>query len=76
VLRYAAGPDGCVSNPNGAEGDVAGACDASGRVLGLMPHPERFIDATQHPAWAGRLDPAAAGAGLAMFVNAVKAVSG
>jgi len=76
VLRYAAGPDGSVSNPNGADGHVAGACDPSGRVLGLMPHPERFIDATQHPAWAGRLDPAAAGAGLAMFVNAVKAVSG
>ena len=75
VLRYAAGADGIPSNPNGAEGDVAGACDASGRVLGLMPHPERFVDATQHPAWAGRLDPAAAGAGLAMFINAVKAVS-
>jgi phosphoribosylformylglycinamidine synthase len=63
------------ANPNGAEGDVAGACDATGRVLGLMPHPERFVDATQHPAWSGRLDPAAAGAGLALFVNAVKAVA-
>ena len=75
VLRYAAGPDGANTNPNGAQGDVAGACDASGRVLGLMPHPERFVDATQHPAWAGRLDPAVPGAGLALFVNAVKAVS-
>jgi phosphoribosylformylglycinamidine synthase len=75
VLRYAADARGVTTNPNGAEGDVAGACDASGRVLGLMPHPERFIDATQHPAWAGRLDPAGPGAGLALFVNAVKAVS-
>jgi phosphoribosylformylglycinamidine synthase len=75
VLRYAADPHGTSTNPNGAEGDVAGACDPSGRVLGLMPHPERFIDATQHPAWAGRLDPAGPGAGLALFCNAVKAVS-
>ncbi|MFM8985244.1 MAG: phosphoribosylformylglycinamidine synthase subunit PurQ [Planctomycetia bacterium] len=74
VLRYAADARGTSTNPNGAEGDVAGACDASGRVLGLMPHPERFIDATQHPAWAGRLDPAGPGVGLALFVNAVKAV--
>jgi phosphoribosylformylglycinamidine synthase len=41
----------------------------------MMPHPERFIDATQHPAWNGRLDATAAGAGLAIFANAVKAVS-
>ena len=75
VLRYAADARGATTNPNGAEGDVAGACDASGRVLGLMPHPERFIDATQHPAWAGRIDPAGPGGGLALFVNAVKAVS-
>jgi phosphoribosylformylglycinamidine synthase I len=69
-LRYAAG-----ANPNGSEADVAGACDPSGRVFGMMPHPERFIVATQHPAWHGRLDPTAAGVGLAIFVNAVRAVS-
>jgi len=75
VLRYAADAAGGSTNPNGALGDVAGACDETGRILGLMPHPERFIDAVQHPAWAGRLDPLAAGAGLSLFVNAVKAVS-
>ena len=75
VLRYAADPAGSSTNPNGAEADVAGACDATGRVFGLMPHPERFIDATQHPAWSGRLDAGAAGAGLAIFANAVKSVS-
>jgi len=69
-LRYDRG-----SNPNGSWGDVAGACDPTGRVFGLMPHPERFIDATQHPAWHGRLDPASAGAGLAFFVNAIRAVA-
>jgi phosphoribosylformylglycinamidine synthase len=75
VLRYAADAAGAPTNPNGALGDVAGACDATGRVLGLMPHPERFIEATQHPSWSGRLDPHAPGAGLAIFVNAVRAVS-
>jgi phosphoribosylformylglycinamidine synthase len=75
VLRYDVDPAGVSSNPNGATGDVAGACDETGRILGLMPHPERFIDAIQHPAWNGRLDPAAAGAGLPIFANAVKAVS-
>ena len=38
-------------NPNGSQGDVAGLCDASGRVLGLMPHPERHVLPTQHPQW-------------------------
>jgi phosphoribosylformylglycinamidine synthase I len=78
VLRYAGrsaadgGPEG---SPNGSQADVAGVCDPTGRILGLMPHPERFIDATQHPAWAGRLDPNAPGAGLAIFTNAIRAVS-
>ena len=75
VLRYAADARGGTTNPNGAMGDVAGACDTTGRVLGLMPHPERFIEATQHPSWSGRLDPDAPGAGLAIFVNAIRAVS-
>jgi len=75
VLRYAHDQSGMSTNPNGSMGDVAGACDESGRIFGLMPHPERFIDATQHPSWSGRLDPAAHGAGLAIFANAVKAAS-
>jgi phosphoribosylformylglycinamidine synthase len=74
-LTYARDDAGRSTNPNGALGDVAGACDPTGRVFGLMPHPERFIDATQHPSWSGRLDPAAPGAGLAMFANAVKAMA-
>ena len=38
-------------NPNGSADDIAGICDPSGRILGLMPHPERFVDITQHPSW-------------------------
>src|SRR5262245_30780840 len=45
------GGGGLAGNPNGAQGDVAGVCDFSGRVLGLMPHPERHVLPTQHPRW-------------------------
>ena len=38
-------------NPNGSIDDVAGICDPTGRVMGLMPHPERFVDITHHPQW-------------------------
>ncbi len=58
-------------NPNGSLADVAGVCDVSGRVCGLMPHPERHIDFTQHPRWTRR--PAVeAGDGLRVFENAVR----
>ena len=72
ALRYAPDANGRSTNPNGAQADVAGACDETGRVFGLMPHPERFVDATQHPAWVGRLDPGSSGSGLAIFANAVR----
>lgn len=58
-------------NPNGSALNVAGVCDASGRVLGLMPHPERHIDRTQHPRWT-RGEGSEHGDGLKMFQNAVK----
>ena len=38
-------------NPNGSIANIAGLSDSTGRVLGLMPHPERFLFATQHPQW-------------------------
>lgn len=38
-------------NPNGSLNAIAGICDATGRILGLMPHPERFIRKTHHPNW-------------------------
>lgn len=38
-------------NPNGSLNAIAGICDPSGRILGLMPHPERFVSKNQHPNW-------------------------
>jgi phosphoribosylformylglycinamidine synthase I len=46
VFKYVGG------NPNGSLRDIAGVCDPTGRVLGLMPHPEKHLDATNHPRWA------------------------
>jgi len=57
-------------NPNGSLGDVAGVCDDTGRVCGLMPHPERYIEPTQHPRWTRGPMPEA-GDGLRLFQNAV-----
>ena len=57
------------ANPNGAQLNVAGLCDETGRVFGLMPHPERHIDPTQHPRWTREVH--ARGDGLAVFENAV-----
>jgi phosphoribosylformylglycinamidine synthase len=75
VLRYTgrngeadpSSPD----NPNGSQRHVAGLCDASGRVLGLMPHPERNLDPTHHPNWTRRAA-RQAGDGLRVFQNAVE----
>ncbi len=41
-------------NPNGSMADIAGICDATGRVFGLMPHPEAYNDPTNHPDWTRR----------------------
>jgi len=50
VFRYsdAAGKATATANPNGSVGNIAGICDVSGRILGMMPHPERFIDLPHH----------------------------
>jgi phosphoribosylformylglycinamidine synthase len=62
-------------NPNGSADDIAGVCDLTGRVFGLMPHPERHIHATQHPNWSNRpADINAEGPGLQIFRNAVNFV--
>ena len=69
-------------NPNGSLDDIAGICDPSGRVFGLMPHPEAYNHATNHPDWLRRRWTSArpgaergAGAGIAIFRNAVLAAS-
>jgi len=58
-------------NPNGSVDNIAGICDASGRIFGLMPHPERFIRWTQHPRWT-REPPREYGDGFGIFLNAVE----
>jgi len=76
VLRYVrpdGGEAGYPENPNGSVDGIAGICDPTGRVIGLMPHPERYTCLRQHPRWTrgeGR-DP---GDGRAFFENAVKAL--
>lgn len=85
VLRYA-NADGrpaqgaFPANPNGSLMDIAGICDPSGRIFGLMPHPEAFNHWTNHPDWTlnkakgetsvGELTP-----GIQIFRNAVHALT-
>lgn len=61
-------------NPNGSVDDIAGVCDESGLVFGLMPHPERYADPLQHPAWTRQKPLPAEGQGLRVFTNAVNHV--
>jgi len=58
-------------NPNGSMDSIAGLTDTTGRILGLMPHPERFVRPTQHPHWS-RLKEKPASDGMTIFNNAVK----
>jgi len=63
VLRYSNN-----SNPNGSLHDIAGMCDATGRIFGLMPHPERFITEQHYPNWRRqKLTPH----GLSIFEDAI-----
>ena len=58
------------ANPNGSVAAVAGVCDPTGRIFGLMPHPERHLDPTHHPRWT-RGEAGEVGDGLPLFLNAV-----
>jgi phosphoribosylformylglycinamidine synthase len=76
VFRYV-GRDGAEDppypeNPNGSHGAVAGVSDPTGRVLGLMPHPERNLEPAHHPEWTRHGLPEV-GEGLRLFKNAVRA---
>jgi len=90
VLQYA-GDDGKAAdgvwpfNPNGSLRDIAGICDATGRVFGLMPHPEAFNHFTNHPDWPRRKETLARqgkatipeeGEGVRIFRNAVDYMRG
>lgn len=62
-------------NPNGAELNCAGLCDPSGQVFGLMPHPEAYLSAFNHPDWARRRRVGGSteeGEGLKIFQNIVE----
>jgi len=61
---------GYPSNPNGSTMNIAGITDKSGRVLGLMPHPERFVSYIQHPNHTRENLPEE-GDGFLIFKNAV-----
>ena len=79
ALRYAT-PAGEVTGdwpacPNGSVGAIAGICDPTGRVLGLMPHPERNITPWHHPHWT-RLGERSEGEGLSFYRRMVEVASG
>jgi phosphoribosylformylglycinamidine synthase I len=67
--------EGHPDNPNGSVEAIAGICDPTGRVLGLMPHPERNITPWNHPCWT-RLAPRSEGEGLGFYRRLVEAASG
>ncbi|MBI4632851.1 MAG: phosphoribosylformylglycinamidine synthase subunit PurQ [Deltaproteobacteria bacterium] len=75
VLQYS-GPDyreptlDYPANPNGSVDAIAGICNATGRIFGLMPHPEAYLHYTNHPRWTREKLPEE-GMGLAIFRNAV-----
>ncbi len=61
-------------NPNGSQNAIAGICDPTGRIFGMMPHPEAYLFPENHPNWQmqkfdGTLPPV--GAGVLIFRNAV-----
>ena len=77
VFRYS-DKDGEIApyphNPNGSIDNIAGICDSTGRILGMMPHPERHITYLQHPNWRRRsADEQDMGVGFKVFANGVMA---
>lgn len=59
-------------NPNGSVDSIAGLTDLTGRVLGMMPHPERFVRRTQHPHWTRLQRGEDTGDGMRIFNNAAR----
>lgn len=64
------------ANPNGSVSAIAGICDRTGRIFGLMPHPEAYTHPTNHPSWTRKKTAADKGEGLAIFENAVSFLKG
>lgn len=89
VLRYANENGGLANgefpyNPNGSLEDIAGVCDPTGRVFGLMPHPEAYNRFTNHPHWTRKKEELKRrgepipyeGDGIQVFRNAVEYIKG
>ena len=57
-------------NPNGSISAIAGLCNETGRLFGLMPHPEAYLHCTNHPRWTREILPEE-GQGVAIFRNAI-----
>jgi phosphoribosylformylglycinamidine synthase subunit PurQ / glutaminase len=62
--------DNYPANPNGSINAIAGICNETGRIFGLMPHPERYVQKTRHPRWRRYVDDMGPD-GLTLFDNAV-----
>jgi phosphoribosylformylglycinamidine synthase I len=76
VFRYVDSNGGLARypwNPNGSDRNIAGICDTTGRILGMMPHPERYLNRLNHPRWTREQLPEE-GDGLAIFRNGVEYV--
>jgi phosphoribosylformylglycinamidine synthase len=79
-LRYAdrqgVATESYPENPNGSPLGAASLCDPAGRVMGLMPHPEAFHHATNHPRWTRGPLTSDEGDGLKLFRNAYRFLRG
>ncbi len=74
VFRYCSSDGkkpGYPNNPNGSVDDIAGICDTTGRIFGLMPHPERHFLFEQHPYWTRLFKNSLYGDGAKIFANGV-----
>ncbi len=60
------------ANPNGSTMAIAGICDPTGRLFGLMPHPEAFLHYTHHPRWTREPNLSEQGQGMYLFQNAIE----
>jgi phosphoribosylformylglycinamidine synthase len=77
AFRYCSGEGAAVkypSNPNGSVDDIAGITDRTGRILGLMPHPERHFLFVHHPFWTRLPRNSQHGDGAKIFENGIKYV--
>jgi phosphoribosylformylglycinamidine synthase len=70
LVTFVYSEDKYPQNPNGAVDAIAGICDESGHIYGMMPHPECHITKYSHPCWTRGFEPPENG--LKLFQNAVE----